>query len=143
MAPANLPSFSPLLSLLAFSFPVSPASQLAQSSPLPTPRKARTPAMHRISPNDIHRLSTFQLERTYILANVVAPPIPSLPWAAVAMSLQRVEVLWSPNNVEEFATYCTELRIYSLQVYGLLCCEYRSLSSSRPGWSSGQCWRHR
>ena len=32
------------------------------------------------------------------------------------MSLQRVEVLWSPNNADEFATYCTELRIYRVQV---------------------------
>ena len=34
------------------------------------------------------------------------------------MSHQRVEVLWSPNNADEFATYCTELRLHSVQVRG-------------------------
>lgn len=32
------------------------------------------------------------------------------------MAHQRVEVLWSPNNADEFATYCTELRLHSVQV---------------------------
>ena len=32
------------------------------------------------------------------------------------MAHQRVEVLWSPNCSEEFATYCTELQLYRLQV---------------------------
>ena len=66
--------------------------------------------------------------------------------AVVAMSLQRVEVLWSPNNAEEFATYCTDLNIYRLQVRPV----FLSLSLSSPasdsplaGWRGDRDWRHR